>query len=103
MVDPVQAHEDNPEFKADPNIIVDQKLSQLPLCSCDRCTTIDCERNRPAKFRGYKRFAFKDANFMTEHQYFICGYSMNAFVLAVRQWSQCNSQFCRVTNADNHV
>ena len=88
MVDPAQAHEDDPSETANLEVLVDQKLSQLPLCFCPRCSAIDCERNRPAKFLGYKRIAFKDTASMTDHQYFICANAIKAFVLAVRQWSK---------------
>lgn len=89
MVDPVQALEDNPpEDEENQPIIVDQKPSQLPLCSCARCSAIDCEKNRGAKFQGYKRIAFKDASYLTEHQFFLCPRSIWAFVLSIRQWSK---------------
>ncbi|KAJ4362286.1 hypothetical protein N0V83_010379 [Neocucurbitaria cava] len=88
MVDPAQALEDEPSESTNLEVLVDQKLSQLPLCTCARCSAIDCERNRPAKFLGYKRIAFKDTGSMTDHQYFICANAIKTFVLAVRQWSK---------------
>lgn len=88
MVDPIQAFEDNPDVDENLQVIVDQKLHQLPLCSCTRCSSIDCERKRPPKFLGYKRIALTDTSKMTDHQYFLCAWSVKTFVLAVRQWSK---------------
>ena len=88
MVDPAQQFEDDvspPPLET--SIILDQKLSQLPLCSCVRCASINSERNRLAKFAGYKRIAFKDTDEMTDHQCFIYANVASAFVLALRSWS----------------
>ncbi|KZM24333.1 ATP binding [Ascochyta rabiei] len=85
MVDPVQAAEDEKEDHK-PELMVDQKASQLPLCSCKRCSAIKCERQEPAKFKGWKSIAFKDKESMTDHQYFISANNVMAFVLSVREW-----------------
>ena len=88
MVDVEQAYEDDPKEFPESDIVVDQKLSQLPMCTCARCNSVKSQRDQPAKFKGYKRIGFKEANTMTEHQFFILPPGMKSFVLGLRQWSK---------------
>jgi hypothetical protein len=87
MVDPKQYYLDNSFDDEEGEVLVDQKPSQLPMCSCVRCSAITCERDQPAKFNGYRRIDLKDSSKMDEHQCFLCPFSHWAFVLATRQWS----------------
>ncbi|KAF1363367.1 P-loop containing nucleoside triphosphate hydrolase protein [Lizonia empirigonia] len=86
VVDPVKALEAMPRRHEQVHHLVESKPSRLPLCSCERCAAIECERDKPAKFSGYKRIAFKDIPSMTEHQLFMCAIGVEAFVLSVRDW-----------------
>jgi hypothetical protein len=96
MVDPVQEQEDldfrplrqNGPDAEDLAELVDQKPSELPLCDCSHCSTIESERTKPAKFDGYKKIEMKKTTELTEHQYFICARSTWAFVLGIRDWSE---------------
>jgi hypothetical protein len=88
MVDPVEALKEMPREDEMLYPLVEQKPSKMPLCSCQRCLPIVCERNKPAKFSGYKRISRKDLTSMTNHQYFICAFASEAFVLPSRRWGE---------------
>lgn len=87
MLDPVEE-----EVDVDDNIptrveAVDQKPSVLPICICSRCSAMDTERTKPAKFEGYKKIDLKSVKSLSDHQYFLCTRSVLAFVLGIRAWS----------------
>lgn len=67
---------------------VDQKPSRLPICSCERCSAMDSEFKKPAKFAGYSRINPYKAGVLTNHQYFICCRDTYAFVFKIREWSE---------------
>ena len=67
---------------------VDMKPSGLPLCSCERCSSMDSEFNKPAKFAGYSQINPYKVDGLTEHQNFICCRDTYAFVFKIRQWSK---------------
>jgi len=86
MVDPKQYAIDwpNKEYAED---IVDRKLSGTPYCFCKRCSSMQTEAKKPAKFDGYMRIYPMKVDKLTDHQYFICDRSSLAFIFHIREWS----------------
>jgi hypothetical protein len=74
-----------------PGEAVDQKPSGMPFCFCKRCSSMETEITRPAKFKGYNRIHLEKTEGLTEHQYFICSRATRAFVLSIREWSECKT------------
>ena len=66
---------------------VDLKPSGLRFCTCKRCSKIDSELTRPARFAGYQRVALANGEGLTLHQQFLCPRTVWAFVLDIRDWS----------------
>lgn len=88
MVDPVQYATDFTVLRYDSSDIVDRKPSGTPYCLCKRCSSLETEATKPAKFDGYMRIDPDKGEGMTDHQYFICARDTNAFIFQVREWSR---------------
>lgn len=67
---------------------VDLKPSGLRFCTCSRCSKIDSELTRPAKFAGYQKVELAQGEGLTQHQRSLCPRSIWAFVLDIRNWSK---------------
>jgi hypothetical protein len=70
---------------------VDLKPSGLRFCICTRCSKIESEMTRPAKFAGYQKISLADGEALTPHQYSLCPWVIWAFVLDIRDWSELES------------
>ncbi|KAF2827234.1 P-loop containing nucleoside triphosphate hydrolase protein [Ophiobolus disseminans] len=86
MLDPVQQQEDGKRNYIETSETVDQKPAVLPFCDCHRCSTMESERTKSAKFDGYKKIDMNKAVALTDHQYLICTCSTFAFILGIREW-----------------
>ncbi|KAJ8114624.1 hypothetical protein OPT61_g3535 [Boeremia exigua] len=84
MLDPEQQEIDKTFLPNGAN--VGSKLSGLRFCSCDRCSDMDTAVTRPAKFDGYEYIFYAEVTGLTDHQYFLCPRSVEAFLLDLREW-----------------
>jgi hypothetical protein len=89
MLDPVQQETDKCDSFPYSVEAVDQKPSVLPICICSRCSAMDTERTKPAKFERYNKIDMKTVTNLSAHQYFLCTRSVWAFILGIRSWSRC--------------
>ncbi|KAJ4408463.1 hypothetical protein N0V91_003114 [Didymella pomorum] len=65
---------------------VDLKPSGLRFCTCTRCSKIDSELTRRAKFAGYQKVALDKGEKLTDHQLSLCPRTIWGFVLDIRDW-----------------
>jgi hypothetical protein len=86
--DPLMKNLVLPPNRPDYEEAVDLKPSGLRFCSCSRCSKIESELTRPAKFAGYQKIFLTHGEKLTPHQHFLCPRSIWAFVLDIRDWSE---------------
>jgi hypothetical protein len=68
MLEPVQQETDKCDSFLYSVEAVDQKPSVLPICICSRCSAMDTERTKPAKFEGYNKIDMKTVTKLSAHQ-----------------------------------
>jgi hypothetical protein len=89
MVDPIQYSIDknrernvlDMDFESDNVRLVDHDC-------CDKCRAIIESETRPFKFSGYSKINPLTEAGLTDHQYFLCDRSFDAFAFKHREWSK---------------
>ncbi len=56
--------------------------------SCSRCLDITLQYHKRSKFEGYTGINLATSTGLTDHQYFLCDYSVNAFIFKTRTWGK---------------
>ena len=88
MTDPIQYFTDN---NAEKNIIeYDFESDNARLADydcCDNCRATIESQTRRFKFSGYSKINPQTEKGLTDHQYFLCDRSIDAFAFKHRSWS----------------
>ena len=98
MIDPISyawwfsrnAPSPGKETPGDTNLRDNAAWATMPfrICACDWCEELIYQHAAQPKFFGYSKFDPHLVEELTEHQYFICHCSVNAFLFKTRAWGE---------------
>jgi hypothetical protein len=94
-MDPIQYFTDNDRernildsnFESDNARLVDHDC-------CNECRVTIASQTRPFKFSGYSKINPQTEEGLTDHQYFLCDRSVDAFAFKHRGWSKRAANDC---------
>jgi hypothetical protein len=102
MVDPIQyAARDESDGGERTTLLasITHPSNPLKICSCDRCEKLIYQHVVKPRFAGYSHINPLVVEKLTDHQYFLCDRTVEAFVFKVRAWSKSRNRG-NISNVD---
>ena len=72
--------------------------SPLKICDCSRCQELIYKHAVEPRFKGYSNINPLIVEGMTDHQYFLCDRTVEAFLFKLREWREEQTILCSVSD-----
>lgn len=90
MVDPIQYYMRNEgQYQTERRLLmgsVEHPSAPFKICSCNRCEELIYKHVAKPRFEGYRHINPLVAEGLTDHQYFLCDNTVEAFLFKTRSW-----------------
>lgn len=94
MVDPIQYYMRNEgQYQTERRLLmgsVEHPSAPFKICSCNRCEELIYKHVAKPRFEGYRHINPLVAEGLTDHQYFLCDNTVEAFLFKTRSWELLN-------------